>query len=303
MMKYQKITCIEDIPYDFPVHISEKLDGVPAEFRKRKGSEIEAYSRQGKPIHSVSHIVNLFKHSIPDGGNVIGELYIEGKPFKDISGLVRRKVSCEETKELNLFVFDYYEDGKEDVPYELRMSKFWNKLHPMVLVNEFVQSGAMKILSPYSTTAKNIVEAREFIEGLDKCFPNNEGVIIRSTDGAFQNNKRSWNVVKMKKTLEMDMVVHSFEEALDKNGVKKGMVGRINAFSFAEFESTHDSDYPRYEVVGVGPGKLTHAERTELWNNRHLYKGRIFEATYMPDGSYDALREARFYRWREDHDT
>lgn len=57
------------------------------------------------------------------------------------------------------------------------------------------------------------------------------------------------------------------------------------------------------EVVRIGPGKLTHAERIELWENREqAVNVKIAKFRHMAYGVKDAPRQARFLSWRSEHD-
>jgi hypothetical protein len=62
------------------------------------------------------------------------------------------------------------------------------------------------------------------------------------------------------------------------------MVGRI----IADFHGTE---------IGVGPGKLSHAERRKLWVNREHNHG-VATIKYKRDDSYTALRQPTFQHWR-----
>ena len=68
------------------------------------------------------------------------------------------------------------------------------------------------------------------------------------------------------------------------------------------------------QVIGVGPGKMKHAERKlewEAWENAVQHdavpegplvtgKGRVLQVEYKKDPSYEALREPTFQCWRPD---
>ncbi|MCP4647185.1 MAG: hypothetical protein GY852_05520, partial [bacterium] len=87
----------------------------------------------------------------------------------------------------------------------------------------------------------------------------------------------------------LDLMVVGFEEAIDKHGFPKGMVGRIQIMY-------------KGKQIGAGPGKLSHVERTKYWDiyKKGLFLPQLAEIAYKPDPSYDALREARFQCWRSD---
>jgi ATP-dependent DNA ligase len=135
--------------------------------------------------------------------------------------------------------------------------------------------------------------------------PDAEGVVIRALYGDKSHFKAAWRspgMLKLKVTETIDLPIHSFEEAVDKDGNKKGMVGRINVQYHTGASSDGNNEYTDFKLIGIGPGKLKHEERIELWKNQKAYVGRMIEIAYMPDPSYDALREPRFYRFRPDKD-
>lgn len=105
-------------------------------------------------------------------------------------------------------------------------------------------------------------------------------------------------------------MVESFEEATANEtidgppkGTPLGRVGRINVVLRRQGRPL--------AIVGVGPGKLTHDELKALWeaatpinpaltNNRWPGEKYCAEIKYMPDKSYDALRQPTIQRLRTD---
>src|SRR5690606_11757366 len=120
-----------------------------------------------------------------------------------------------------------------------------------------------------------------------------EGVIVRTLrgpDSYYRVAKRPKGFAKLKVTDTIDIPFLDFEEAIDKKtGEGLGMVGRI----ISKYNG---------KTVGCGPGKLTHKERIRIFDEWPKDKGRIFEAAFMPDIGYKAMREPRFLHWRPDKD-
>lgn len=280
-----------------PAAIYEKLDGVPGDFYyRRELGQIHCRSRQNEELLSVDHIREFLTHKLPHGAHLVGELYIPGVPFKDISGLVRRKETTDETRKLCLYVFDYYIEGQEDMPYKARMTQFAEDIGSDLDPDDIV-----RMIRGYHVTTPEEFDAT--MARFNEVNPDAEGVVIRALVGdktGFKAGWRSPGMLKLKTTNSVDLEVHSFEEAIDKDGNPKGMVGRINVIYHAGASSDGNNEYTDYEIIGAGPGKLSHAERTAIWENQKDYIGRIAEINYMPDPAYTALREPRFYRWRDD---
>jgi hypothetical protein len=80
------------------------------------------------------------------------------------------------------------------------------------------------------------------------------------------------------------------------------MVGRVNLQI-----NRLDPATGRLSVTAdaCGPGKLLHGERRALWAMQKMgrYVPKIAEIKFMPDDSYDKLRQGTFQRWRTDKET
>lgn len=263
----------------YPVSVFEKLDGVASDLYKPLGTnlgDVLVRARSGDPLYSVQHIQDALKVYLKGGEHFIGELYIQGKKFKDISGKVR---GHDNAPELKLMIYDFYSEGSEELHYIDRMAHLLGlpKKNPAFMV----------IPGTYIQTEEAL---RKWIGEFLKDHPDAEGVVVRShhgKDSTYRIGKRSWGLMRFKRTQTLDLRVKGFEEAISKDGKPLGMVGRINV----EYKGV---------VSGVGPGKLTHDERRAIWNDRESFLNQIAEVKAMVDPSYNALREGRFYRWRPD---
>lgn len=270
---------------EFPVMVSEKLDGVAADFYgvgSLTDSRCDVQSRQGKPIPAVAHIVKFLEGRLPLDAHVITELYSHSLPFKDISGAVRRQ--DEIATGISAYIYDFYIESSPDTPYAARMA----------LASEYLEE-CIDEYSPVQFIPQALINTREelneFIAKFTLENPDAEGLVIRNCYGEHSHYKfgRSWGMQKLKPKGDVDLIVAGFEEATSADGRPLGMVGRINLL----YNGT---------LIGAGPGSLTHPERIEIWENPEWYIGKTAEIHYMIDPSYDGLREARFYRWRTDKD-
>ncbi len=271
----------------FPVVFSEKLDGVAVDFFAVEtldgGPKVFARSRQDEPLLSVDHIRQYLLGKLPNKAHLICELYIPGEDFKDISGIVRRH---ETTGELYAFIYDFYIEGQEHLNYMERMNQMVSYLGKYIIPDldvcpvQFIAAVKVDTLEDWHKVLPQFFALR----------PDAEGVVIRSLyeKAHYKPGWRSPGMLKHKVTNTIDLGVQGFEEAICKDtGNGLGMVGRINVFY-------------KGEIIGVGPGKMTHEERKHVFANQPDYINKIIEVAYMPDASYDALREPRFYRWRDD---
>lgn len=89
-----------------------------------------------------------------------------------------------------------------------------------------------------------------------------EGGILRRLDAPWEA-KRTVNMLKFKPTEEDEYEILDINEAIDKYGSLKGMVGSFTV------RSGNDQ-----EAFKVGAGKMPHNRRTELWRLRHTLPGQ-----------------------------
>lgn len=288
------------------VYLSEKLDGVPIRVDLRVGpfgdrsSLITMRTRQDEHPTSCQIVLAKLMQRVDawlDGrpsdikakwastimtfvGEVTHETYTD---FKDVSGVVRRS-AAQDGLVLNLFDFSATVNGfPED----------FARRH-------FMLTSIVPINTREVSVIKQFAADRELIDGVFDAFmaekPNAEGMVVRDATGKFQPGKRTWCYQKLLRKPTIELALHSVEEATTEYKEPKGMVGRLNFWY-------------KGEVIGVGPGKLTHEERTRLWERCKdvVYllpgTGPIATVQYKEDKSYDALREPTFQHWRTDKDT
>lgn len=293
----------------WPAGVQEKLDGVPVIFIRESPitperihpQGVQAYTRQGEVVTSLKHISPLASYLITEvGGFLVGEVYCRGMPFKEISGLVRKKEYIpSKHKALSLNVFDANIRNLPLADWEARRRQFEMS---QAAVAEALRSVPMDLpVRPIPTVwAHDAEEAEALWLAMQTTNPDIEGVVLHSTRKLWSPGKRCWGTQRIKDKPTIDLKIVSFVEAVEGDTLAgKGMVGRL----VAEFTSTA-SGHPITSTIGIGPGKLTHDERKALWfqfkTNR--WQPRIAEVQYMTDPTYDALRQPTFQRWRDDKD-
>lgn len=69
-------------------YVQPKYDGHRCLITKQ-GGEVLAYTRKGKPVHSITHILMDVDRWIQDGDTLDGELYIHGMALQTISSLIK----------------------------------------------------------------------------------------------------------------------------------------------------------------------------------------------------------------------
>jgi ATP-dependent DNA ligase len=271
----------------FPAYVSEKYDGVACRINLATlGSGPEplttsyAMSRQNKPIDGLLHITNELEKLRLDGVSLIGELIVPGESFKVASGIIRSS-SHERKEEIMFMVYDVILHKQMEATFIERMNYITQNLYRTIHTSTIWHSFCQGVNNYEDVCAKILKESNS---------PDNfEGYIVRPIDSIYEL-KRSYGMLKDKPKPTVDLLVTSFEEAISKDGEPLGMVGRINC------------SYKGH-IIGVGPGKMVHADRKHMWDVYTKYglsEGLIIEVQYMPDDSYDALRQPTFQRFRPD---
>lgn len=279
--------------------VSQKLDGVPMRTLSI-GGHLIGFSRQWERINTVPQIVAYAKQLIKEtGGSLVGELYVDGMDFKDISGLVRRDKPDAETEKLVWYLHDADITNQPNAPYSFRMAtaiKALAELRERLGVAE--QDFPIRFI-PF-VPVRSPVEAEAAFAAIMLANPKAEGAMWHDLNKTFDPGKRKWTGLKMLKKPTIDILITGFEEAVDKFGNPKGMVGRLKATLNV---MNHKCELTSHEI-GVGPGKLSHAERKLLWAQfiQGKFIPRIAQVQYKVDDSYAALREPTFQFWRDDKD-
>jgi ATP-dependent DNA ligase len=142
------------------------------------GEKLIAYSRNGKEITSIDHILEGMV--IPEGVTVDGELYCHRVPLQTISSWVKRKQKC--TEDLVYIVYDVM----LDLPYPSRrgiLGTYSLGAHtvaaPSLQLNIDSETGL-------TTHLKNAIRA------------GYEGLIVRHSRAPYEDGKRSKSLVKVK---------------------------------------------------------------------------------------------------------
>ena len=272
----------------FPVMVSEKLDGVPIRMDYIPKFGTTGMSRQGKSKISIQDDMKEFHQCMENRGlhaaaTFVGEVtssLVSG--FKDVSGTIGRHKVAEG---LQYNFFEYVRASEPLATYDRRTVQLSSVINSL-------QNPKFRFIPQYMCHDMN---------ALTKFFHNNpirrdqEGWVIRSLSAVWKPDSRYWDYQKIVVTPSEDLPLEKVDEAVSKDGVPLAMAGKL----WAMYNGN---------LIGVGPGKLTHPERHKLWlqyqeeMRKGTWKKPMMEVTYKRDPTYDALREARFTCWRPDKD-
>lgn len=298
-----------------PGYAQPKYDGVPLTFVRQSADRIAAFTREGTEANSVPHLIEQAKHLIPViGGSFTAEVLVPGQPFKYSSGLVRRKGVEEDCKHMELIgiIFDTNVMARPKETYFIRHKQFHN------IYDVWAYAIKAQGCDPAFHAAPSVgVYSVEDVEAMFKQYnlkiKNLEGMMIHTFTKPWQPGKRCVGMSRLKPQPTIDLEVVGYEEAISKTGEGLGMVGRVNVRLVRKWASRKPprgwtrlaGDEGLAEcTVGVGPGKLLHNERKELWEKyvvcEYKLPATFAEIKYMPDPSYDALRQPTFQCFRPD---
>ena len=284
----------------FPVALSRKVDGVPVKFtitnKKHDFVSVDSESRQGKPMPSVDALLQEFavayiEDDLPWPVTFVGEVYQRGNmdaDFKETSGIVRRQY--DQSDQLAIALFD------TDTGLCPGMQYLWGELfeHRLNFLMYLKQINLHQWVTPIDQyTCTDLEKLESFAASHATAFPKSEGMVARSYTDEWAPGKRTWGYQKIVVDPMIDLHVVGFEEAVSQHGEPLGMVGRV----IVSYKGNK---------IGVGPGKLGHNDRMQLWteycNHGQHMEPRMAQIKHKADDSYDALRQPTFQCWRPDKD-
>ena len=220
------------------------------------------YTRTGDvmPVQ-LTHILNdieLQSLSIEKDFILDGELFSGEISFNTLNGLIKRvTVTKEDLNKRKLIKYHLYDAMMED-GYEIR-SHF---------IKQFASDNIIVVESRRIIATDDNIQ-RELEEFLSQ---GHEGLMIRQL-GIGYDHKRSWQLCKCKVFEDSEFKLVDFVE-----DVRGGFVG-----SFV----MQDKDGTRFNAGASGQSV---EERTEMWNNRNAYLGRMATIAYFGRSEYNIPR-------------
>jgi ATP-dependent DNA ligase len=208
----------------------------------RQGDELIAYSRNGKPINTISHVFEGM--DIPEGATLDGELYIHGKPLQTISSIVRRVQPA--NKDL---VYIVYDQIAKDY-FEQRMSN----LHGYKLRHNIVIAPTFGSYSPEFATNEQIKRIQSL---------GYEGLMFRDNNKPYEPGVRSSQLSKVKMRHDMEVRVTRISPSKDGWAILRCVTPDMNVVSVTA-PGTMEQKYEIYENAHVYIGKMLNIEFAEF---------------------------------------
>jgi DNA ligase-1 len=249
--------------------VQPKLDGNRCMIKVENGKAV-MHTRKGDimPVQ-LSHIIADVEGMMLNGlvnidGNFIldGELFSSEISFNTLNGLVKRlKATLEEIEKRKFIKFHLYDVMLSD-GYEIR--------------NNFIQKFSSEniVIVP---SIKIVATEDNIQKYLERFLANgHEGLMIRQL-GQGYDNKRSWQLLKVKVFEDSEFELIGFEE-----DVRGGFVGA--------FVMRDEND----NVWNAGASGQSVEERTEMWNNQSKYIGKMATVCFFGKSEYDIPRFPKF---------
>jgi ATP-dependent DNA ligase len=239
----------------YPVFVQRKYDGFRCLASKEDG-EVTLYSRQGD-IFNLPHISKELAQHLPDGSVLDGELYLHNTPFQKIASWIKR--NRKESENLNYIVYDVPEAENND---QLQM-------YERALLLELLKLPKWKHIEIAPTTkAANYAEVLDLeIQYVSKGY---EGAIVRTWNGVYSYNRRSYSLLKVKSFEDAEYVVHDAHAGI-------GKFQNLCIFECLVNPKKPATKENLFNCVPMG----TEAERKAYLRDKRKYKGKLLTVKFQ----------------------
>jgi len=213
---------------------------------------LSSYNTEFKYLETIK--ASLIKNFSGNQISFDGELYRHGWSQGRInSAALRKKNENTDTGELTYQIYDTQEREVEQ----------WKRIHDLMASSDFIQP-------PLFLAETLVIETKDWLSQMNYWLGQGyEGIILRKADGLYVP-KRSVSIIKVKPTEKDEYKIVGIKEAIDKNGVVKGMLG---SFEVQDREGVE---------FKVGAGKLSHKTRTLYWQQPNLVLGKVLIVKHEP---------------------
>lgn len=285
------VTCEDLTKVNYPVILSEKLDGLRASIHNGI-----VMSRSMKPIPSAAVQAKFGK---PEYEGYDGEIIYGSKNTKDVFNKSTRACMTHELPEefdidnLHYYVFDVIGEQPYCIRYEMIEPDIKNNVH--------------RLWSTYVNSPEEVAKYEsEFLQD------GAEGVILRSPTGKYKQGRSTLKegiLLKVKRFTDEEATVVGFEEKMhNANEATTGELGQTK-------RSSHQENMVPCNTLGalvvssekwgefkIGTG-FDDELRQEIWNNKEAVLGKLVKFKYFEAGVKDKPRFPVFLGWRSELDV
>lgn len=262
-MLAQKITDVRLTQSDFEhAYVQPKYDGHRCLITKQ-GGELVAYTRKGKLITTVPHILEDVDNWIQEGDTLDGELYVHGMQLQGISSLIKRDQP--DSRRLTYRWYDMVLPKPYHYRFELMSELVANSRTPQIEIAPTVRVHKMSAVYDLFRAHREA---------------GYEGAMLRLSHNGYEDAKRSDQLLKVKERLDCEVTVLS---------------GRPSSQGWAILTVKTDWD----TVFDISaPGSVP--EKTEVMNNIETYVDRRLNIEYAGLTADRIPFHAVAMRWHEE---
>lgn len=237
---------------EFPAFIQPKLDGHRALVTRQDG-ELVMYSRQGKWITTMNHILNQLDGLLDEGVILDGELYVHGTPLQTIGSWVKK--ARPESAQVVYVVYDVIMDK----PYHKRLD-FLSSLLRCIPADECVRL-------IYTDSVETIGEAWEVTSKF--IADGYEGGMLRTPDKGYTAGFKSRELLKLKNFDDSEHTIVDVIEGQDR-------ITNDTCLKVAVFVC-ETPDGKQFECTAYGD----QYEKDRIWHNCQDYIGKQLTVKHM----------------------
>lgn len=283
---------LDDLKY--PVICSPKIDGV-----RVLALNGVLYSRSMKPIRNKA-LIDKFSKSKYKDINFDGEITVVDKTDPNVYRITTSYVNSfdkeeDESHKFAINVFDVLNVDNLDAPYIDRLKSIPDFDDPLFSKLEYKVCNSNKEVLEYEQYCLNA---------------GYEGIMIRSSNGKYKLGRSTLKegiILKLKRFSDYEATIVGFvEEYKNLNEAKKNELGHT------ERSSAKDGLVPNGRLgalickfndieFNIGSG-FTYEERSEIWDNRESYIGKLVKFKCFEVGVKDAPRFPIFLGFRSPDD-
>ena len=187
----------------FPCFVQPKLDGLRCVVYLN-GGRPTYQSRTGGYFQVLQHLDHEIMYILSQNPNAIldGELYTSEIPFEELAGIIKKKTLSEKDKQkIECVQYHVYDLVMENTPFRERLTILQH------MVSADFQN--LKLVQTYLTdTPQHFKE--KFGEYVSHGY---EGIMLRNTEGLYQENYRSNDLMKYKEFFEAEYKIIDYREA------------------------------------------------------------------------------------------
>ena len=191
----------------FPCFVQPKLDGLRCVVYLVNGTPVYQ-SRTGGTFTVLQHLDASIQQILSQNPTLVldGELYTRQIPFEELAGIIKKKTLTESDKQkIRCVQYHVYDLILPGVPFRERLSTLQQVIS---LSGTFVTP----VLTHLANGSADFKE--KFSEYVAQGY---EGIMLRNTEGLYQENYRSNDLMKYKEFFENEYKIVDFKEAVGRD--------------------------------------------------------------------------------------